>query len=232
MSVSILAVDASSDRCSAALWRGGVLSTRTADGKRAHSECLLPFVRDLLAESGIELAEIDALAFGAGPGGFTGIRLACSIAQGLAFGVGRPVVAVGSLDALAWAAAETRVYVCVDARMSEVYCAAYERTPSDLRAVLAPSVCAPERVPLPDDGPWVGCGSGFAAYGSAATRRLEPLVKVVVAEPGALAGSVAELAAIRLEHGAAVAATEAAPMYVREKVALTTAERLTRGGRA
>lgn len=232
MSVRLIALDASSDTCSAALWQDGEVVTRSGDGRRAHSESLLPFVRDLLDAAGLSLRQLDAVAFGAGPGGFTGIRLVCGIAQGLAYGASLPVVAVGSLEALAWAGGEPRVYACVDARMGEVYCAAFERDGLALHTVLAPAVCAPGDAPLPPPGPWLGWGSGFGAHGPALAQRLGGCIVRVGADTPALAAAVAARAAHRFAAGELLAPTEAAPLYVRNRVALTTAERLARGGRA
>lgn len=227
----VLALDASADRCSVALWRGGPLAERSGDGRRAHSELLMPFVREILVASGLGLADVDAIAFGAGPGGFTGLRLACGIAQGLAFGAGRPLLAVGSLDALCHASGRARVYACVDARMDEVYCGAFERVAGELREVLPASVCPAGAAPLPPGGGWTGCGSGFAVHAARLAQRLGAAVAEIVAEPPVLAAAVAALAAERLGRGAGGPAQDAAPLYVRDNVALTSAERLARGGR-
>ncbi|MCK7497959.1 MAG: tRNA (adenosine(37)-N6)-threonylcarbamoyltransferase complex dimerization subunit type 1 TsaB [Comamonadaceae bacterium] len=118
--MKLLALESSSDRCSVALWCDGVLSSRCGDGAQTHSELMLPFVDALLAEAGLRVRSLDALAFGAGPGGFTGLRLACGVAQGLALAADLPVIAVGSLEAMALGSGREIAYVCVDARMNEV----------------------------------------------------------------------------------------------------------------
>lgn len=185
------------------------------------SEWLLPNVHALLAEAGVALKSLDGIAFGAGPGSFTGLRLAAGCAQGLAYGLDLPVVGVSSLEALALASAEPRAYACLDARMNEVYVAAYENGVE----VMAPVVCPPEQAPLPPGEDWTGCGDGFASYGGRLPRfvRMRPELRPT-------ADAVARLAAPRFARGEGVAAVEAMPLYVRDKVALTTAERLARGG--
>ncbi len=229
---AVLAIDASSELCSVALARDGTCLERSADGRRAHSDLLLPMVRELLADAGLKLAELDGIAFASGPGGFTGLRLACGVAQGLAFGADLPVVAVGSLDALCFATGRQRVYACVDARMGELYCAAFERVGGDMLEAIAATVCAASAAPLPTQGVWVGCGSGFSVCAQALAARLGAAIETVVATPESIAPAVAALGALRLARGGGVAAALAAPLYVRNKVALTTDERLARGGRA
>jgi tRNA threonylcarbamoyladenosine biosynthesis protein TsaB len=181
----------------------------------------LPAAKALLAEHGVALGDLDGIAFGAGPGGFTGLRLAIACAQGLAFGLDRPALGVCTLEALAVASGEARAYACLDARMSEVYVAAY----AEGREVLAPRVCPPEQAPMPEGDGWVGCGDGFASYpsrlpGFAATRQ----------DVRPTAAAVACLAAPRFARGEGIDAALVVPRYIRDKVALTTAERLARGG--
>lgn len=226
----MLAFETSSRLLSVALLRDGMLFERSRDELNGGSALILPWVRELLEEAGVGLSEIDAIAFGAGPGGFTGLRLACSVAQGLAFGAGLPVLGVCSLAALAFASGEHRAYVCVDARMNEVYTAAYELGASAVSEVLAPAVGAPEQVRLPPGDDWCGAGDGFASYGEVLAKQLAP--SVLVRHPACYptAAAVARLALPAVIRGEAVDASLASPLYVRDKVALTTAERLARGG--
>ena len=219
--MNLLALETSSRRLSVALWHDREVIERSADSPDGGSALLLPWVRELLAEAGLGLAQLDGIAFGAGPGGFTGLRLAAGCAQGLAFGLDLPVVGIGSLAALAQASGEGRVFACTDARMNEVYVAAYV----DGMEVLAPAVLPPERVLLPDGEGWVGCGDGFAVYAAAL-----PHPALVRPDVHPTAAAVARLARLRLERGEGRPAAEAAPVYVRDKVAFTTAERLARGG--
>src|SRR4029450_7096418 len=133
-----------------------------------HSERLLPLIDAVLAEAGCTLADLDAIAFGAGPGAFTGVRIACGVAQGVGLGADRPLIAVSTLEALAHAAwrihGATRVFACLDARMREVYVAGYERSADRWETRLAAAVLAPGAIALPDAGPWFGAGDGFLAY--------------------------------------------------------------------
>jgi tRNA threonylcarbamoyladenosine biosynthesis protein TsaB len=223
--VKILALETSTRRISAALWQDGELLQRSADSLTGGSALLLPWINELLAEAGLAKAQVAAIAFGAGPGSFTGLRLACGVAQGLAFGLDIPVLGVTTLAALALASNECRVFACMDARMNEVYTAAYEVVGREVKEIEAPRVWPPETVVLPAGADWVGCGDGFASYAD----RL-PALPGIRPDVFPTAAAVAELAAPRLARGEGVDAALAMPLYVRDKVALTTAERLARGG--
>lgn len=218
----ILALETATHRLSVALWNDGELIERAAELPSGGSEWLLPAMRAMIDEAGLGLPALDGIAFGAGPGSFSGLRLAAGCAQGLAFGLELPVLGIGTLEALAVASGERRAYCCLDARMNEVYVAAYE----DGIEVVAPLVCPPERLPsLPAGDGWVGCGDGFSG-------RPKPLPGLagVRSELRPTAAAVARLAAPRFARGEGVEAVQAVPLYVRDKVALTTAERLARGG--
>ena len=228
--MNLIALETSSRLISVALWREGEIIERSHDHPNAGSELILPWVRELLAESGIALSTLDGIAFGSGPGGFTGLRLACGVAQGLAFGADLPVVGVGSLEALALASGEQHVYACIDARMNEVYAAAYEIVDDQPVEMLAPVVTPPASVPLPEGGNWVGCGDGFLAYDQLLRQRLGDFLDSLHPLVMPTAAAVARLAAPRFARGEGTAAMHAAPLYVRDKVAFTTVERLARGG--
>jgi tRNA threonylcarbamoyladenosine biosynthesis protein TsaB len=223
----IIAFDASTEICSAALGDRAHWAERTVHAGSRHSELLLPMIHALLAEAGFGLSALDGIAFGAGPGSFTGLRIACGIAQGLAFGAGLPVVGVPSLEAMAQAAHTahgwTRIATALDARMQEVYFAAYERESDAWRACVEPCVLPPREVPVLD-GRWCGAGNGFAAYPILAEQLAGALdERDERTMPSARA--IGELALPRFATGAAVAARDAAPLYVRHRVALTSAER-------
>ena len=218
----LLALETATHRLSVALWLDGRVVERTAELPSGSSEWLLPNVHGLLAEAGFTLKMLDGIAFGAGPGSFTGLRLAAGCAQGLAYGLDLPVLGIGTLEALAAAADEEKVYACLDARMNEVYVAVYENGIE----VMTPVVCPPEQAPLPQGDGWIGCGDGFATY----MERMPTFVRIRP-ELRPTAEAVARLAAPRFKRGEGVPAGEAQPLYVRDKVALTTAERLARGGR-
>jgi len=228
----ILAIETSTETCSVALLADGMVRHRSVPASSGHSERILPLIRELLDEADTSLTTLDAIAYGAGPGAFTGLRLACGVAQGLAFGAGLPVLGVGSLEALAWASGKPRVYAALDARMNEVYFAAYRIKAFDLEEELAPGVAHAGEAGLPAGQGWFGCGSGFSAYGVELAKRLGPALSDFDSALLPDASAVAQLAAARLETQAGLDPFEAQPAYVRQKVALTTAERLTRGGKA
>jgi tRNA threonylcarbamoyladenosine biosynthesis protein TsaB len=226
--MQILAIDASTERCSVALGGADGFVERSEAVSQRHSERLLPMVRALLGETGVALSTLDGIAFGAGPGSFTGLRVACGVAQGLAFGLGLPLVGVPTLAAMAEAARvvarRPRVIAALDARMHEVYVAAYEFDAGAWRELIAPTVSRPEQAPVPPGPSWYGVGSGFAAYPMLRTR----LVGALGATDAGLAPGarwIGALAVPRFAAGEGVAADAAAPLYVRHRVALTAAER-------
>lgn len=212
------AIESSTEWCSVAVWDAGVISAVERRAGNRHSELALPMLEELLHGSGIGLGELEAVAFGAGPGSFTGLRIACGIAQGLAFARGLPVLGVSTLEALAEETNAQRVVACIDARMREVYYAALEKRGGRWQETIPAQCVAPAAAPVPPGPGWVGCGSGFAVYGNLGLERVLPEV-----HPTALA--VAQLAAPRLAAGEGVDAALAAPLYLRDKVALTVKER-------
>lgn len=229
--MNLLAFEAATFRLSVALYRAGAITEKSAVVPNGGSERLLPWANELLAEAGLTLKQLDGIAFGAGPGGFTGLRLACGVTQGLAFGLDLPVVPVGTLAALALASGDGKVFACLDARMNEVYVAAYEVAGDSVQEIMAPKVGAGETAPLPDGEGWRGAGDGFAtSHGAALRQRMDERLAVVDATVFPSASAVARLAAPVLARGGGVDAAQAVPIYVRDKVALTTVERLARGG--
>lgn len=223
--MNLLALDTSTEYCSVALWCEGAVVQRDVHAGQRHSELLLGMVDEVLAEGGLALASVDAIAFGAGPGTFTGLRIGCGVAQGLAFGIDRPVVAVGTLLALAVSSGAPRAICCLDARMQEVYFGAYERAGDVWRVVHEPALHAPADVPLLQGEGWTGCGSGFLAYGDTLATRYGATLADVLPHAHPEARHVAALAAEAYARGDAVPAESAAPFYLRDKVALKTHER-------
>ncbi len=209
------AIETSTEWCSVALWSDGEITALERRAGNRHSELVLPMLQHLLKGSGV-----DAVAFGAGPGAFTGLRIACGLAQGLAFGRGLPVIGVSTLEAMAQESGAQRVVACLDARMREVYYAALEKHAGRWHEVVAAQCVAPHAVPLPPGEGWVGVGNGFDVYREELRGKV-PVVRSAV-HPSALA--VAILAAPRLAAGEGVDAAQAAPVYLRDKVALTQAE--------
>lgn len=225
----ILALETSCEVGSIALLDGEQLHVRLLEGSGAgHSASVMPALRALLGDAGLRIADCDVVAFGAGPGAFTGLRLACGVAQGLALGADIPVAPVSSLLVLATAFDAPRIYCAMDARMNEAYIAAYERVGGGLIERILPVCVPPDQAPLPEGEGWLGVGTAFRAY-PALQDRLGDSVTVgdAAAVPGA--ALVAELARKRALW---IDPALAAPHYVRDKVAQTVAERLAQGGRA
>jgi tRNA threonylcarbamoyladenosine biosynthesis protein TsaB len=215
------AFETSSEWCSVALYNDGEIRALERRAANRHSELALPMLERLLADAGLRAGELDAVAFGAGPGSFTGLRIACGLAQGLAVARAIPVIGISSMEAIAQEAGARRVVACIDARMREVYYAALEAAPGGWREVISTRCIAPRDAPPPPGEDWIGCGNGFSVYGDFGLTTVLPEV-----HPTAIA--VAELAAPRLAAGAGVDAAAAAPIYVRDKVAYTQAELASR----
>jgi len=222
MSVKLLGLDTAGPRCSVALLLDGKLAELDAPAERVQAESVLPMVERLLAEAGMVLTELDAIAFGRGPGAFTGLRVATSVAQGLAYGAGLPVLPVSDLAALAAAAMRLhpvdKVIACLDARMHEVYWAAYARAPVGLTALTDEALSPPGEVSAPGPGPWFAAGPGWSAYGDVLKSRVLRLAGLDASLlPGA--GDIARLAEEDFRQGRAVAPERALPVYLRDKVA-------------
>jgi tRNA threonylcarbamoyladenosine biosynthesis protein TsaB len=221
--VKILALDTSTEACSVSLGIGDRSIDRYVELERGHAEQLLPMIDELLAEGGIALKSLDAIAFGRGPGGFTGVRLAASVAQGLGFGAGVGVVPVSDLAAVAqrviqMSPATSQVLVVNDARMREVYWARFE-------AIEGPVLTGEERVGpaaaivLPEKaGPWVAAGRGLAAWPELAARCRDAGATL---HPDLLPRSSEVLALARpmVAAGKVLPPEAALPVYVRDRVA-------------
>jgi tRNA threonylcarbamoyladenosine biosynthesis protein TsaB len=229
----ILAIETSSELASVALLQPQQVLSRESSGVRTHSQAILPMVQEVLREAGIALADCDALAFGAGPGSFTGVRTACGVAQGLAFGARLPVLPLVTLAAMAEACrartGAADVLAVLDARMGEVYWAQYRHvtgavdTDGAWETVCAPALCAPGEVaPQPVPG-LAACGNGFAAYPAEFADR--PFATGALTDIVPHARELAVLGAAALAAGAGVPADQAQPLYLRNKVAYTSAER-------
>ena len=226
----ILALDTSTEYLSLALLLDGHSHVRALHAGQTHSQHILPLLRELLIEAGIEMNDLHGIAFGAGPGSFTGLRIGCGVAQGLAFGADLPVVGVSTLLALAHGeeaqrSNATRVIACLDARMGEVYHAAYVREGDSWGEVCAPGLYKPEAVPMVEGAGWTGLGSGWAAYAEALQTAYGGQTDNIFPQAYPHALAIAELATPKVAAGQGVTAAEAAPIYIRNKVALKTSER-------
>lgn len=229
--MQLLALETSTELGSCALWRNGEVIERRCPPGRPHSETLLPLLQDLLWETGVTVGALDGIAFGAGPGAFTGLRVACALTQGLAVASNIPVVPVCTLAALAWQSGAECCLALLDARMGEVYAAAYRRGAGRMEQESEIYVSRPEDVVLPRDSGWQAAGNALLAYPGLA-QRVEAAGFVAQPHLLPLASGIAALAAPVLLAGEGMDAALAAPLYVRDKVAQTVAERLAQGGKA
>ncbi|WP_457356177.1 tRNA (adenosine(37)-N6)-threonylcarbamoyltransferase complex dimerization subunit type 1 TsaB [Roseateles sp. P5_D6] len=221
---SLLALDSSTDTMALALVAQGQTRVFEAQGGAQASARMLPEVKALLAGAGVTMADLDAIAFGQGPGAFTGLRTACAVAQGLAFGLDRPVLAIDSLmvvaeDARAQGAGDD-LWVAMDARIGEIYAARYRWADGAWVVVEAPALYKPEALAAH----W---GTPAAVAGTALTEYAEALGVLPQTWPQARsrAAALGTLAVAAWQRGEMRDAAEALPVYVRDKVALTTAER-------
>jgi tRNA threonylcarbamoyladenosine biosynthesis protein TsaB len=217
--MKLLAVDTSTDACSAALYIDGAVAERFAVTPRGHAEHILPMVEDLLEDAALSLARLDALAFGRGPGSFTGVRIAAGVIQGLALGAGLAVVPVSSLAALAQGASADRILAAIDARMDEVYWGEYLRGDDGLVRVSGRErVTAPMHIPLPDEGHWTGVGSGWDRYADTLQQCLGEKLDGWLPGRYPHARDIAILGADGYRGGLGVAAELALPVYLRDEV--------------
>jgi tRNA threonylcarbamoyladenosine biosynthesis protein TsaB len=221
--MNLLALDTSTEFLSLALQVDGKTYSHLQNAGQSASQLILPQIQQLLESANIKLAALDGIAFGAGPGAFTGVRVACGVAQGLAFGANLAVVGVNTLHAVAQSCDASKVIVCMDARMGEVYYAALEKQSDSWKEMISPQVCKPDVVPVMDSGDWVGAGSGWAVYGEVLSSRLSVVKMLPDITP--LAEAVLQLATPVFAAGQASPASEARPIYIRNRVALTTLER-------
>jgi len=217
---TLLALDTATEACSVALLHQGRTLSHYEVIPRLHAQRLLPMIQSLLAEAGIALSAVDALAFGRGPGAFTGVRIAVGVVQGLAFALERPVLPVSNLAVIAQRAwreqGASQVAVAIDARMDEVYWGCYAEQAGEMRLLGLEAVLAPEQVSLPrvTEGAWFGAGTGWAY-----AARLP--VQVQAQDAGLLphAQDLLTLAQYAWQRGEAVIADDAQPVYLRDKVA-------------
>ena len=230
--MDLLAIETSGEIASVALQRGDTVWERRLQGYARHAEHVLPAVQAVLEEAGLAVEQLSAIAFGAGPGAFTGLRLACGVAQGIALAADLGVAAIGSLQALALQVGAARVLVATDARMGEIYCATFVTDAAGVpQPQGVPRCCAPLELELPP-GEWSAAGSAFRAWPEELEARTAGRLVACLPDLHPRAEEVARLGAIQARAGRLVAPELAAPLYVRDKVALTTAERRARGGRA
>lgn len=223
--MKILALDTSTEYCSIALSLDGEILSREVLAGQQHSELILPMLQRMLAETELTLEQLDGVAFGAGPGSFTGLRIACGVAQGLAFGADLPVTGVCTLEALAHQVGNGNVITAIDARINEIYHAAYTRVAEGWWPVSEPTLCLPQHAPPLHGCDWTGCGSGFAAYEEVLRARYEGCLGPITGDLRPRARDMAQLAAPLFAKGLGIDPANAVPLYIRNKVALKEKER-------
>ncbi|RJG10196.1 tRNA (adenosine(37)-N6)-threonylcarbamoyltransferase complex dimerization subunit type 1 TsaB [Pseudomonas cavernicola] len=218
---TLLALDTATEACSVALLHEGKVLSHYEVIPRLHAQRLLPMIKDLLAQAGVALSAVDGIAFGRGPGAFTGVRIAIGVVQGLAFALERPVLPISTLAVLAQRALREQgakqVAAAIDARMDEVYWGCYREENGEMRLAGLEAVLPPEQACLPRDaiGDWFGAGTGWGSYAA----------RIPVALSGQDAGmlphaqDLLSLAQFAWARGEAVPADQAQPVYLRDKVA-------------
>jgi tRNA threonylcarbamoyladenosine biosynthesis protein TsaB len=223
--VNLLAIETSTEFLSLAVGGGGKVCTHHVAAGQRHAELVLDAIAALLERAGLEPEDLDGIAYGEGPGSFTGLRIACGVAQGLALAWNRKVLGVSTLLALAEEAGASSVLACLDARMGEVYHAAYRRMVDGWQVAHAPALCKPDQITIPEGDAWNGCGSGFAAYGEVLQRRLGSALSATRPDVAPTASAILRLLRPRFERGEGFDPASAVPVYLRDKVALKTSER-------
>jgi tRNA threonylcarbamoyladenosine biosynthesis protein TsaB len=225
--MNLLAIETATESCSVALVHGETVIARSELAPRRHAERVLPMADELLAEAGINKHALDGIAVGRGPGAFTGVRLAVSLAQGMAMALDLPVVTVSSLAALALEAPEddAAILAVIDARMGEIYAASYRRDGNGgLLALDDERVCTADALVVPKEAAWNVIGSGWATYADALCKQLGGMPRFADGARYPQACHVATLAVSEFRAGKAQAPELALPVYLRDKVALTLAE--------
>ncbi|MEQ1598340.1 MAG: tRNA (adenosine(37)-N6)-threonylcarbamoyltransferase complex dimerization subunit type 1 TsaB [Methylotenera sp.] len=222
--MNLLSLDTSTEYLSLALQLGDKTFTHYQQAGNASSELILPQIQALLEEAKTKLSDLDGIAFGSGPGAFTGVRIACGVAQGLGFGANIPVVGVNTLLALAEASGEEQVIACLDARMGEIYHAAFIKEKDGWKEISATKVCKPEASPLLTCRA-AGVGSGWVVYGEVLGKIYSENLTKILPNITPTAEAILRLAKPIFAAGLAKPASEAAPIYIRNRVALTTQER-------
>lgn len=222
--MKLLALDTSTEACSTALLCDGGIIFRHEQVPRKHADLILPMLDKLLAEAEIKLSQLDAIAFGRGPGSFTGVRIAAAVTQGIAFSADKPVVPVSTLASVAQQVMdehnESNILTALDARMGEVYWAGWKKNKDGfVENVIPESVLPPEKVQKPGEENWTGAGSGWNVYEKMLTEKLGDRLKNVYFDITPHAASIARLAEWYFNAGLVVSAEKALPVYLRNKVA-------------
>jgi len=227
--MKILALDTATEACSAALYIDGEVQERFEIAPRVHTKLLLPMIDSLMAEASLKPQQLDAIAFGCGPGSFTGVRIATGVMQGIAYGADLPVVPVSTLAAISQACLQKTAYdtifTAVDARMSEIYWAVYQRDAEGYAELVGEEKVQPASDVDALSLSGYGIGSGWAQYESVLTEKLSSQILGIGADYLPRSAEIALLGAVGVKRNKTVSVEQAMPVYLRNKVAKTTAER-------
>lgn len=219
--MKILAIETATEACSAALAIDDTQINRFEIAPRKHTQLILPMVESLIEEADIKIADLDAIAFGQGPGAFTGVRIAMGVIQGLAFAHDLPVIPVSSLAALAQHASENHDFVAsaIDARMQEVYWGLFKKNESGvMEAISEEKVCAPDDVNIISDDVWFGAGSGWDTYSDVLSSKFDSNLSGFDGKLFPSAVDVLALAEPVYRENKAISVEDAVPVYLRNKV--------------
>lgn len=222
--MKFLAFDTSSSVCSVALHVDGLVLSRVQQRGPQQAQCLLPLIDELLVDSGCTLSSLDAVVFGRGPGSFTGVRIAASTAQALAFAEDLPVIPISTLRTLAQRAYEkhdaTHVLSAIDARQKEIYWGVYQTNDQKIMCAIQDEVVAPAtEVFIPERAvSWVGVGSGWQSDGTLLSTRFQDNLIAIYPDEIPCAESMLDIAITEFLSGNTVSAEEALPVYIRDKV--------------
>ena len=227
--MKLLAVETSTEACSAALFIDGKVAECFQLAPKEHTKLILPMIDSLMADAGLKPQQLDALAFSCGPGSFTGVRIATGVIQGIALGADLPVVPVSTLAAIAQDFfdnhEENVAFIAMDARMGEIFWGVYRRDAQGYAELIGEEAVTPaDAVEFPELS-GVGIGSGWGVYSQELTSRLAGFVNYYKADRLPRAGAIARLGARGFEQGLAVAVEQAMPVYLRDKVAKKESER-------
>jgi len=226
--MKILAIDTATEACSAALLIDGEVTTKYQLAPREHSYLILKMIDDLLVQAGVSISNIDAIAFGCGPGSFMGLRIAAGVVQGIAFAHDIPVIPVSTLKAIAQRAYEetnnSHILVAIDARMDEVYWAAWHLKNKQWILDGEEQVISPDRLSLSEilsrsDDTWAGAGSGWASYKDRLLATVNGQLTTILPDCFPSAEAIVRLAVEELKTGNTMSAAEAIPVYLRNDVA-------------
>lgn len=219
--MKLLAIETATEACSAAISIDGEIEQRFKVAPREHGSLILGMIDELMAQAQLTVSQLDAVAFGRGPGSFIGVRIAAGVTQGIAFGGDLPVVPVSTLATIAQGTEHDRLLVAIDARMDEVYWGQYVRSPQTgmVSAQAEEILLPPHQVEaVQPEEPWVGVGTGWQTYRDILLQRL-PFVRHIDANHLPMAKFTALLAAQLYQRGQVVSAEEALPVYLRDRVA-------------